>query len=171
MFDTQAFQIAKDASAHDTLVDLLDSIDSILKHLEIYTKIPPTAAMTGIIVKTLLELLSVFALATKLVKQGQPGKTPLTDLYLAQCNAEKLVRKFSGGKYEDMVLERLDRLTLDEARITAEQILEVVYGLVQNMRVIMDGEQRTRPATRRWPLSFLRSRRQDINRPCSGCSG
>jgi hypothetical protein len=40
-----------------------------------------------------------------------------------------------------MVLERLDRLTLDEGRITAPQILEVVYGLVQNMRVVLDGEQ------------------------------
>ena len=40
-----------------------------------------------------------------------------------------------------MVLERLDRLTLDERRITASQILEIVYGLVQNMRVVMYGEQ------------------------------
>jgi hypothetical protein len=39
-----------------------------------------------------------------------------------------------------MVLERLDRLTLDEGRITAEQILKVVYDLVQNIRVVMDGE-------------------------------
>jgi hypothetical protein len=40
-----------------------------------------------------------------------------------------------------MVLERLDRLTPDEARMTAAQILEVVYGLVQNMKVVMSGEQ------------------------------
>jgi hypothetical protein len=37
-----------------------------------------------------------------------------------------------------VVLQRLDRLTQDEARITAAQTLEVVYGLVQNMKV--DGE-------------------------------
>jgi len=40
-----------------------------------------------------------------------------------------------------MVLERLDRLTLDESQITASQILKVVYGFVQNMRVVMNGEQ------------------------------
>jgi hypothetical protein len=39
------------------------------------------------------------------------------------------------------VLQRLDRLTLDEARITAAQTLEVVYGLFQYMKVVMDGEQ------------------------------
>jgi hypothetical protein len=38
------------------------------------------------------------------------------------------------------VLHRLDRLTLDEARNTGSQTLEVVYGLVANMRLILDGE-------------------------------
>jgi hypothetical protein len=38
------------------------------------------------------------------------------------------------------VLRRLDRLTPDEARATGVQTLEVVYGLVQNRRAIMDGE-------------------------------
>jgi len=36
---------------------------------------------------------------------------------------------------------RLDRLTEDEARVTAAEILRVIYGLVQNMNVVMDGEQ------------------------------
>ena len=40
-----------------------------------------------------------------------------------------------------MVLERLDRLTPDEAQMTAPQVLEVVFGLVQNMRLVMSGEQ------------------------------
>ena len=34
----------------------------------------------------------------------------------------------------------MDRLTLDETRATAAQTLEVVYGLVRNKRVDMDGE-------------------------------
>ena len=40
----------------------------------------------------------------------------------------------------ESVLQRLDRLTIDEARTTATQTLDVVHGLVQNMRVVMDGE-------------------------------
>jgi hypothetical protein len=39
-----------------------------------------------------------------------------------------------------VILQRLDRLTSDEARITAAQTFEVVCGLFQNMRVVMDGE-------------------------------
>ena len=40
-----------------------------------------------------------------------------------------------------MVLQRLDRLTHEEAQMTATQTLNVVYGLVENMKVVMDGEQ------------------------------
>ena len=61
--------------------------------------------------------------------------------YLTECKAGKFVKKVFGGNFDQMVLERLDRLTLDEARVTASQIIKVVYGLFQNMRVVMDGEQ------------------------------
>jgi hypothetical protein len=41
----------------------------------------------------------------------------------------------------EVVLQRLDRLTQDEARITAAQTLGVVYGLVGNVKEIMEGAQ------------------------------
>ena len=56
---------------------------------------------------------------------------------LTQCNAEILVNKLFGEDEVERILQRLDRLTQDEARMTAALTLEVIYGLVQNMR---DGE-------------------------------
>ena len=56
----------------------------------------------------------------------------------------KFVKKGFGEKEVEAVLERLDRLTLDEARTTAIHTLEVVHRLVQNITAIMDGEQQTR---------------------------
>jgi hypothetical protein len=54
--------------------------------------------------------------------------------HLTQCNAEKFVKKMFGGEMDaEAVLQRLDRLTQDEARTTAAEILRVVYGLVQDM--------------------------------------
>jgi hypothetical protein len=53
----------------------------------------------------------------------------------------KVVKKLLGENGIDAVLQRLDRLTLDEARKTAAHTLEVVYGLVKNMRVVIDGEK------------------------------
>ena len=51
------------------------------------------------------------------------------------------MKKLLGEKDVEEILQRLDRLSLDEARTTAAQSLESIYGLVQNMRMVMDGEQ------------------------------
>ena len=129
--------------SYDTLVDLLESIEHFLSRLDIYTKIPPTIAMTEIVIKILVELLSALALVTKQIKEGKASKSVFGEVlyYLTQCDAEKLVKKFLGEKDVEAITQRLDRLTQDEARVTAAQTLEVVYGLVQNMRAVMDGEK------------------------------
>ncbi len=59
---------------------------------------------------------------------------------LSTRSTEKFEKKMIGENEIKAVLRRLDRLTLDEARATGVQTLEVVYGLVQNRRAIMDGE-------------------------------
>jgi len=59
---------------------------------------------------------------------------------LTQYNTEKFVKKLFGEKDVEAVLQRLGRLTEDEAKLTAAQILEVVYGLVQKMEVVTDGK-------------------------------
>jgi hypothetical protein len=104
--------------------------------------------MTEMIVKILVELLSALALVTKQIQEGTASESVFGAIYyLAQRNAEKLVKKFLGEKDVEAVIQRLDRLTQDEARITAAQTLEVVYGLVKNMTVVMDGEKLTRVVT------------------------
>jgi hypothetical protein len=60
---------------------------------------------------------------------------------ITECNSEKFVKKLRGEKDIEATLQRLDRLTLDEARVTAAQTLEVVYRLVQQRRILMDGEK------------------------------
>jgi hypothetical protein len=65
----------------------------------------------------------------------------LLSSYFTEHSTVKFVKKALGEKNVEVVLQRLDRLTQDEVRTTAAQILEVVHGLVQGMRVVMDGEQ------------------------------
>ena len=50
------------------------------------------------------------------------------------------MKKLRGENDIEATLQRLDRLTLDEARATAAQTLEVVCGLIQHKRVVMDGK-------------------------------
>ena len=59
--------------------------------------------------------------------------------------------KLRGEKEVEATMQRLDRLTLDEGRATAAQTLEVVYGLVQRKRAIMDGENSSCPLLRLLP--------------------
>ena len=53
--------------------------------------------------------------------------------------AEKYAKKLLGEKDIASVLQRLDRLTLEESKTTVAQTLDVVYGLVNNMEVVMEG--------------------------------
>ena len=39
----------------------------------------------------------------------------------------------------EAVLQRLDRLTQEEAKTTATQTLELLHGLVKNIKTVMDG--------------------------------
>jgi hypothetical protein len=47
----------------------------------------------------------------------------------------------------EATVQRLDRLTQDEARLAVAQILDVVHGLFKNTKIVMEGEQN--------PLSLL----------------
>jgi len=65
-------QAAKDIDAsQDMLVDLFESIENFFKRLASYSTVQPTAAMTDIIVKIMVEVLNIFAIATKEMKQGR----------------------------------------------------------------------------------------------------
>jgi hypothetical protein len=48
--------------------------------------------------------------------------------------------KLLGSDDVQAVLRRLDRLTQEECRETGVQTLEVIYGLVKRMTVVMEGE-------------------------------
>ena len=62
------------SSSYDALVDLFECVGNFLKRLRIYTDVAMSPSMTEIIVKIMAELLSVFSLATKQIKQGRLSK-------------------------------------------------------------------------------------------------
>ena len=65
-------QAAKDVEAsQDALVDLFGSIQFFFSRLESYTLVPPTDAMVEIMVKIMIEVLNIFAIATKEMGQGR----------------------------------------------------------------------------------------------------
>ena len=53
----------------------------------------------------------------------------------------KGLKKRFGEMDVEVILRRLVQPTLDEARETTAETLEVVYGFIQNLRLVMDSEQ------------------------------
>ena len=45
-----------------------------------------------------------------------------------------------GDSEIETILKRMDRLTQEETHMTMAQILVVVHGLLNNVKVVMDGE-------------------------------
>ncbi|KAN0111248.1 hypothetical protein V8E52_008728 [Russula decolorans] len=123
-------QTAKDVrESYDALVNIFECVENFLRRLSIYNEIPPTPAITEMVIKIMAEIINVLALATKQMKQGRFKK------YAKKCLGEKDI---------ESVLDRLDRLTLEESKITAAETLDVVYSLVNKMQVVMeDGKAST----------------------------
>jgi hypothetical protein len=104
----------------------------------------------------MVQLLSVLALAMKQVKEGRFSKHSVTDTVLmAKFAAEKFAKKLLGDSEIEALLQRLDRLTQDEARMTIAQTLGVVHGLVGNIKVVMEGAEYLRDVCRYFPERLL----------------
>ena len=57
------------------LIGIFVRLEGFFKRLELYTEVRPTAAMTDVIVKIIIEVLSILAIATKQIKQGRSSES------------------------------------------------------------------------------------------------
>jgi hypothetical protein len=55
-------------------VDIFSRIEKFFKRLESYTEVPPTAAMTDMIVEILVEVLAILAIATKEIRERRSSE-------------------------------------------------------------------------------------------------
>jgi hypothetical protein len=77
----QVRQAAKGGNtSHDELIALFESIEQLLKPLDIYAQVPPTPAMEEMVVKIMAELLSILGLTTKELKQGRSSESLPVDI-------------------------------------------------------------------------------------------
>jgi hypothetical protein len=128
------------------LIDIFVRIESFFKRLELYTGVPPTAAMIDVIVKILIEVLSIFAIATKEIKQGRSSEK--IDLHILSAvdlllSLEKFVKKLLGRNDIDNALKRLDTLTMEEARMAIAETLNITHKVDDKVAVLIDGGKDT----------------------------
>ncbi|KAH9037511.1 hypothetical protein EDB85DRAFT_609212 [Lactarius pseudohatsudake] len=108
-------QAIKDVRAsQDALGDIFGRMEYFFKRLEAYIEIRPTVAMIDIVVKIMVEVLSILGIVTKEIRQGKMKK------YLV---------KLVGRKDVEDALQRLDKLTQEEARMAAVEVLTISRGI------------------------------------------
>lgn len=56
------------------LIDIFVRIENFFKRLESYTEAPPTAAMTDVIVKIMIEVLLILAISTEEINFGRSSE-------------------------------------------------------------------------------------------------
>ncbi|KAH8986677.1 hypothetical protein EDB92DRAFT_1818168 [Lactarius akahatsu] len=116
---------AKEVDAsQDTLIDLFERIENFFERLESYVTVQPTDAMTGVIVKIMTEVLNIFAISTKEIRQGR---------------AKKYLKKLVGKKEMEDALKRLDMLTQEEARMAVAEILKITHIVDNKLTTVMNG--------------------------------
>ena len=138
----EARQAVKDVNAaQEVLIDIFERIENFFERLETYTEVRPNEAMTDIIVKIMVEVLNVFAIATKEIKQGRTSELPIHVLriYVAKCWPEKYLKKVLGKTEIEDALKRLDKLTQDELRMAMAQLLTLTHGVDYKVTRIDDG--------------------------------
>ena len=79
-------------ASYDALVDIFECIENFLTRLNIYTEIPPTPAMTEVVIKIMAELIIVLALATRQMKQGRFSMSTLENSY-SRLTCRREIRK------------------------------------------------------------------------------
>ncbi|KAI9438881.1 hypothetical protein BJY52DRAFT_1217340 [Lactarius psammicola] len=116
---------AKDvAASKDALAELFERMEFFFKRLETYTEITPTAAMTDIITEIMVEVLTIFGIATKELRRGP---------------AKKFLKKLAGRTDLEDALKKLDRLTQEEARMALSEVLRVTHSVRDEVKVV-DGK-------------------------------
>ena len=75
-------QAVRDTRAsHGIIVEIFERMEFFFLRLEIYTEVPPTTEMKEIIVKIMIEVLSILAIATKDINQCR-----MSGLFLYECD-------------------------------------------------------------------------------------
>ena len=105
-------------------------MEYFFKRLEAYIRVKPTAAMKDIIVKIMIEVISILGIVTKEIREGRTSKPfPIDVSPKPDHHAEKYFKKLFGMKGVEDALQRLDKLTQEEARMAAAEALTIARGI------------------------------------------
>src|SRR5229473_1767702 len=96
----------------DNLIDILERMENFFQRLDIYTRVSPTREMIDIIVKIMVEVLSILGIVTKEMKQGCISVSFLYNRLLLIKKAVRKIPEEADWKGRDRrCAEEVDKLT------------------------------------------------------------
>jgi hypothetical protein len=92
--------------------------------------------MTDAIVKVMVEVLCILAIATKEINQRRASELAPGDrsILWAYCSSETFLKKLVGRTDIEDALQRLEEVTLEEARMAAAESLKAIHGVGSNVQ-------------------------------------
>ena len=135
---------------HDVLVTIFEQIESFFRRLEEYAEVPMTDSMKDIMVKIMVEVLEIFAIMTKEIKQGRASESIPDDMFLvvdrdSERHLKNFFKKLIGKKGIEDALSKLDRLTREEVDMAIAEIRKVTHRIesgVNEMQARAEEERR-----------------------------
>ena len=117
-------------ASQDVLIDVFERIENFFRRLEIYTDVPPTPAMTDMMVKIMVEVLDILGTATKEMKESRASEVILPlRLLKAHVLSEKFLKRVAGMKKLEDGLKKLDKMTNEEARMANAEVLRIAHSI------------------------------------------
>ena len=95
--------------------------------------------MTDVIVKVMVEVLSILAIATKEIHQPRASELISGNRWIlpAYCSSETFLKRLVGRTDIEDALGRLEDVTLEEARTAAAESLKAIHGVGSNVQGIL----------------------------------
>ena len=95
--------------------------------------------MTNMIVDIMVEMLTILSIATKEAKRGRFSELVFCILpFLPDGCSERYFMKLTGNKDIEDSLQRLDKLTEEEARMAAAELLKMTHGVDGKVMAVDD---------------------------------
>ena len=87
--------------------------------------------MTDAIVKVMVEVLNILAIATKEINQHRASESILGDRLTisTDCSSETFLKTLAGRTDIEDAFQRLEEVTLEEARMAAAEALKAIHGV------------------------------------------
>jgi hypothetical protein len=105
--------------------------------MEAYIEVRPTAAMRDIIVKIMVEVISIIGIVTKEIRQGRTSTSfPIFISPKLDDHVEKYLKTLFGMNDVEDALLRLDKLTQEEARMAAAEALTISRRIDDRVKVV-----------------------------------